>query len=330
MKESLDWYLSNYELIAAITCSEDIKHKQYIDGNESKPLTCRFCGKKYPDVRFSNTAHAISELVGNKSVLIKSECDNCNKLIGHFEDQFAKFLGPARTVMQTYGKKGIPSYKRDDKKVRIDYKSNICVMQEVSGSNSIIRESDVIHLRLPKSPYVPVDAFKALVAMAISIIPIEEITAFKDTIEWLIDSEECDSLQDICNYSSLVIVRSIEGNKPLPITGVVLRRKPGSAVPYATFKLEFDNCSFQIFIPTPSKDCILSGKKLSIYPMPSIMDNSIYGMYKKSHEIFDLSGTELKKGETFYCDIHFDAHESLNTNYEAMSQMASALGVNTL
>ena len=43
---------------------------------------CRFCGKRYPDVKFKKKAHAISEFIGNKEFVLRNECDACNEKFG--------------------------------------------------------------------------------------------------------------------------------------------------------------------------------------------------------------------------------------------------------
>ena len=73
---------------------------------------CRFCGKSKPEVSFRNTAHAIPEFLGNKSLISMNECDICNEFFANeYEDHLAKWFGPARSLCQMRGKKGTPKYK---------------------------------------------------------------------------------------------------------------------------------------------------------------------------------------------------------------------------
>jgi hypothetical protein len=60
---------------------------------------CRFCGKRSPEVSFRQDAHAISELMGNKSLFTYYECDACNKLFGDgIETDFGNWSKPMRTL----------------------------------------------------------------------------------------------------------------------------------------------------------------------------------------------------------------------------------------
>lgn len=74
------FYETNYDLIANYNCSAHTK--LFVDAEKMKPYTCRFCGRTAPDVSFKKVAHAVSELVGNKALYLKSECDACNELFG--------------------------------------------------------------------------------------------------------------------------------------------------------------------------------------------------------------------------------------------------------
>ncbi len=304
------FYLQNYDVIARYTCSNDGGHKDFVDTATIKPYRCRFCGKTEPEVKFTDDAHAVSELIGNKSLFIKSECEDCNKKFGKkYEDQFAKYLGPGRTLNQTKAKNGIPSYKTVDGKFRMDVTEKGFVIQEVSGNGRLDFSNGVIQLHLIKDTYVPLNAYKSLVFMALSIIPENEMAAFDETIKWL-NGE--DILFNMSIYSSHVIERFIEGAKPLPISVTVGRRKHGKEVPYCIFTLEFDNYGFQIIVPCPKEDVKLDGKTLTIPALPSIMDidNNLKNR-KQGYVIKDWSSNEAKKGEVFEMNLNYDFTEEI-------------------
>jgi HNH endonuclease len=71
----------------------------------SKPHTCRFCDRKKPEVTFKKKAHAVPELIGNKTLLTFYECDDCNDRFSSFEDDFAKMTLGDRSISQARGKK---------------------------------------------------------------------------------------------------------------------------------------------------------------------------------------------------------------------------------
>jgi hypothetical protein len=52
---------------------------------------CRFCGRDTTQAKFKNDAHAVSNLLGNKSLFSLNECNDCNISLGQkYEDQLGK------------------------------------------------------------------------------------------------------------------------------------------------------------------------------------------------------------------------------------------------
>lgn len=156
----------------------------------SAKKVCRFCGRNSPDVSFRKSAHALSEIVGNKRIFLRNECDECNELFGKlYEDAFSKYLGPARTIAQIDGKGGTPSYKNEEGTIRIDVGDKRTVIQEVTGNGNIDLHEDHIDMLLIKESYSPLAVYKALVIMALSIMPYNEFKAFKEIVEWVLEKD---------------------------------------------------------------------------------------------------------------------------------------------
>ena len=66
---------------------------------------CRFCGKQPPEVTFRKVAHAIPELLGNKSIESAYECDTCNQEFGSgIENDLGNWSKPMRTLIRIRGK----------------------------------------------------------------------------------------------------------------------------------------------------------------------------------------------------------------------------------
>lgn len=65
-----------------------------------------------PEVTYSQKAHAISEALGNKTVILFDECDNCNeKFSKSLEPQIVEYLSLFRTMFGVKGKRGDTKYK---------------------------------------------------------------------------------------------------------------------------------------------------------------------------------------------------------------------------
>lgn len=325
-----DYYFSNYDIIANYSCiTQNGAHKMFIDNEINKPYVCRFCGKRNPVVKFNDNCHAISEMLGNKVLFIKSECECCNKRFGRkFENQLANYLNPIRTLSQTKGKNGVPSYKTLDEKSRIDVTEKGVVIQESEGSEIVCFKNDEIILKLQRKKYTPLLVYKALVFMALSIIPDNELTAFKETIEWLNEDDLYNSKYNMNSYSSCVIERFFEGEKPLNVHAVVVRRKIDRIVPYAFFILEFDNISFQIIIPCLSKDKQCINQKIEFHLFPTSFDeNPNNDGKKRGASKRDFSSVESINDDSIEIALHNDYSESIAADYSNLQSIISELGV---
>ncbi|MER8349333.1 HNH endonuclease, partial [Acinetobacter baumannii] len=69
-----------YRLEAVLECPE---RKPSIPVTESQ--TCRFCGKRSPEVIFNSDAHVFPEALGNHTLVSEFECDRCNNIFSDYE-----------------------------------------------------------------------------------------------------------------------------------------------------------------------------------------------------------------------------------------------------
>ena len=119
--------------------------KPRILGNEKRPK-CRFCEQAPPRAAFSVVRFAVPEVAGNTSLKTREICDECaEQFAGTIDAEFAKFWES---------------------------------LQPLRGEASSFRE-----LRVPTSITIP--AYKALVRMALTIMPETELPSFTDAIEWV-------------------------------------------------------------------------------------------------------------------------------------------------
>lgn len=306
----------------------------------SPPRICRFCGKTMPEVKFRKDAHAISALVGNKWIFLRNECDECNELFGKlYEESFAAYLGPARTISQTEGREGVPSYKDNDETIRIDVGSNRVVIQESYKQENTDFYEDHVDLHLKKAPYSPLAAYKALVVMALSIMPYSEFKAFQETAEWLLEKDILDSKYDMSYCTSKVIERFVAGAKPLPVQAWLFRRKSlllssgcDYSAPYCQFVLEFDNYSFQIIVPNVQKDAVLWKKKVAVLPFPASFDviPKLRENRATAVAIRNFSSPERVKDEPAELSLQFESRQELEGNLGTVEEMAKREGVKPL
>lgn len=250
----INYYSKNYECVFA-----------YVHGiGETQPIVdyqdkvCRFCGKRYPEVKFKKKAHAVSELLGNKEFVMKNECDTCNEFFGHkLEDDLGKYLGLGRTLSQIFGKEGIPSYKDKSRTWRVDWTNKGWVVQVKNDCTGVEQHGNNLIFHAMRDAYSPIAVYKAFVKMALSLLPYEKMVYFLDTVAWIKEESQLVSKYDMSNYTYM-IERFIPGPRPLILNAKgFIRKSDEYKVPYYQFLLEFGNYSYQIIVPCKAKDGVL-------------------------------------------------------------------------
>ncbi|GGJ29485.1 HNH endonuclease [Paenibacillus hunanensis] len=309
LTERMMHFHNNYDV--AFSYVHNLGETQAIVDRPDKDKVCRFCRKQYPEVKFKKKAHAISEMLGNKEFVLKSECDTCNSFFGQkLEDDLGKYLGLGRTLSQIFGKDGVPSYKSRDGKCRIDYTDKGIVIQATEDNESIIMHNNHIIFHAVRDSYTPIAVYKSLVKIALSLISYEQIPHFEDTIDWLKEESHIDSLYNMDNYTYL-IERYVPGPNPMQLRVLGFTRKDESLlVPYYQFLLEFANYSFQIIIPCKNRDTKLVGSHeiefvsipgtdeiAKFFPMPGTYETVNVGFGEASIKIKNMGGKEKVKDE---------------------------------
>jgi hypothetical protein len=261
---------------------------------------CRFCGKHPPQVTFRKEAHAIPELLGNKSLFTYYECDECNDFFGRgIENDFGNWSKPMRTMARIRGKGGVPAIKRTDQGWRIEGVSDGLSVKHGEDDDppfTVNEAKNEIVFRLTRDPYIPVAVLKAFVKMGLSLLPEEEVPNFATALRWIKAAED-NSIKAASDW--FVLQTFMPGSyRSDIITALVLRRKSDDIeLPYSFFILIYGNEMFQILLPTPERDPHIDGKRLQIYRFPSLLDFQPSSVGLPYVERLDLTGTTIVKDD---------------------------------
>ena len=237
---------ANYSIIADYDMSHN---KEILLGDKSETRKCRFCGKSTPDVSFESDAHAVSHFIGNRVLKTLYECDSCNKqLFAKMEEQFDAYMRFYHVFCHV-SRNGntVNSYKCNSKS-----KASISVSEEWTDINCCVGEDLSIMVNRQNKTitfsgvrsYIPLAVFKAIVKMALSIVPESDIDNFEDTLRWLMTS----SIQ----LSHLKLsIRLYEGLNDFNGECMIYKRKDNCKdnVPRYLFGLKYNNLFIQISIP---------------------------------------------------------------------------------
>ncbi len=213
---------------------------------------CRFCGADGP---FKYVAHAIPEALGNTLLICNEECDVCNQRLKEIEDNFIHLMDFRRAMYK------IKSKKSSD--CRTIYGNNYTIAPDsygepilyIKSSQNLTRTTLDGYREMKFDHYEPVvdqDIYRALVKMAIDLMPSSRLVHFQKTIEWLTKRNDDiipDALPSV-GYGTLP-----DGNMyEQPVLFLFFRPEKVIDIPYCTAILFITDIAYKFVIPYVDAD----------------------------------------------------------------------------
>lgn len=306
MSAALEKMDKNYTLCCAYYLNED--KQTYLGSKEERK--CRFCGRtKEEGATFKKKAHAISNLVGNSQLFSYYECDECNEKFSHYESDFAEYLKPFHAVLKVCGKRGVPKYKQylsnidnSGDKIKINvFEEDPTIKYSIDEKNKSVR----INCR---RSYIPVNVYKALLKMALTIMPEDDVKHFSSAINFI--KNEQASLK----VNMPIVEQMFGGGYDVFrfVSAFIFKRKDGVTdnVFAYTFILAYNNFCFQMPIVGCDLDAHLDGKKVEmiILPTPPLMEG--YKLIK--NQPVNLSSIQKVSNEDVSITMSFEAMEEVD------------------
>tara|TARA_R110002111_G_C5913412_1_gene365306 strand:- start:69 stop:1034 length:966 start_codon:yes stop_codon:yes gene_type:complete len=220
--------------------------------------TCKFCSKSTKETTFDNVPHIIPELLGKNNFTSNEECDNCNELFGRFETDLANYISPYQTIIGQKTKKKIPIFQsRKDENQRSTMIKNVNGKPHFNFGNNLSDfnydyQNKQLNVTLKKKKFVPINVYKGLVKIGLSLCPNEELESYKKTINWL--SQKEDNIENIIYDIPLLLLRTRFSNKYYSKPSAVLFKRKASISeniyrPNLCLIVYSGILVFQIFIP---------------------------------------------------------------------------------
>ncbi|MCA9041631.1 MAG: hypothetical protein KDA65_14855 [Planctomycetaceae bacterium] len=254
-EHSKKYYDENY----AILVKYPFLHKTKIQIPENlsrEQRLCRFCGKTSPETSFRNKAHAVPEFLGNRSIILLNECDECNRSFASwYEDHLGKWSLFARSMTQTLSKKGRPTYKNESGtfsarskgqglELRIDDKE---LQQRLATAEAPF--SFGLPMKVESQPFIKFNAAKAILKAACSVCPDSELKNIQPVIEMLMKRAQM-------TLSGFPVLSRFT---PGPIDDsvseiVILKRKTDLPIPTYWCIIQYRNHRLQTFLPFVRSD----------------------------------------------------------------------------
>lgn len=303
---NINFYQTHYDIIGQWF----VRPGDKIVLGDTSNRVCRFCGKQSPEVTFRKVAHAIPELLGNKSIESAYECDTCNKGFGEgIENDLGNWSKPMRTLIRIRGKGGVPTLKRGGDKPgwRIEYdqsRLNITAYED-DPIYEVDEKNKQVTFNLRRDAYTPVAVLKAFMKIGLTLLPDDEVGNFLGLMAWVREADHSKPYLNKCP----VIYAFQPG--PMPndfIVACILRRKQAvTGYPYAFLVLGYGNEVFQVPLPSEKHDGQMSGQSISIhpFPVPGHPDPARYGEPRRA--VLDLMNNHVRKGEILTMQMGYDS-----------------------
>lgn len=182
-------FINNYDLINFVIPSDPPKKKKKAETDK----VCRFCRKKSPEAKFTQDTHVVSDMLGHNSWYSDFECDDCNHFFGTmYESDLAHYLGISRTLTQTKGKEGVPSFTSPGdviraKRQRVQNESSVIISREDTSNDAIVTDAEngQILIKVKRNPFTPLKVYKAFLKIALSVLPENAVSQYECAIELL-------------------------------------------------------------------------------------------------------------------------------------------------
>lgn len=282
-------------------------------------MTCRYCERGRPEVSFSTDCHALMEAIGNRKLFAEDECDSCNQIFGDgIETQFGNWSLPYRVISCIRGKNGYPSIKGPGWRIDSSPEGPIIKTDEAHDFADIDQVIKSLKFRrLPRTSFVPIAVYKALVRMAIALMPRDELTEFKPVIDWLLEKDSNIRPETLCSKVLHVVIPAFP--EPDTVCAVLARRHTDELdLPYMVFVLLFSNYAFQVFVPSPQTR---QNESFTATIFPFLFGPS--SSQPLIPEILDLGGIEIVRNEFVPLGIDFQSMtESVTSKHEYIATRA--------
>lgn len=273
-----DWYAAkedltirmNYEKLAVYFLDES--RPQYIGSKQHRQ--CRYCGSDRKTVKFKMIAHAVPEAIGNRSLIAHDECDACNKFFSEtIEDSFGKLLLPMRTILAIAGKEGVPTYRSNDKRFRIDFNAAGSGFQikDTLQNARIIDDVDGKKLRgsLHVQPHIPLRVFKCFSKCALAVMPPDELQLFAKAIAWILDPDDKKLARFLRGAGCFKYY--LHDELPSPFIALLRRTTRDTPLPYMMVMLGTESIILHSFVPFSPMDEIFFGQDMVMPKMGSLV-----------------------------------------------------------
>jgi hypothetical protein len=265
---------------------------------------CRFCGQANNPKKFKSKAHFIPQLLGNPYLLSDFECDDCNALFGKYENDLAYSLGMTRTISAVRGKDKVPHFHSPNDAITArvnDFfgaKSTFISRKDTDVEDfKVDVKTGLTEVFYDKKPYRPLNVYKVLLKIALSIISAEDINYYPKLLAFLRNQAGAVDMSEFAKAYYYTMPPDLRMGKPVAI--LFRKRESDIKMPAQTLSLYFENFLYVLPIPLYEPDISLGNyhEHIDIPLPPPMYSNAIDPAAAFHRTIKDLSSPDLLRGE---------------------------------
>jgi hypothetical protein len=248
----------NYEM-TSVSTERKIKIGERVKANR----VCRFCKNTIATgATFKQEAHAISESLGNKTIILNEECDTCN---AYFSQNVENNIFTYLKIFTTFF--GVKNKSNNISKI----KGKNFEYENTGDKNIILKFFDEDNADLSQPPVnIPLkfydkinkqSFYKALCKFALSIIDSKNISHFDETTKWIRTDKYYEKLPKIATLASY----SFFDKHPRMI--VYIRKTDNQHLPFCVGEFHFTFLTFVFIVPTFSscEDTFNNDKEYEVF-----------------------------------------------------------------
>lgn len=227
------------------------EQRMSIGEQDRSKRVCRFCRNTRTSISFKNKAHAISEALGNKTVVLLDECDACNTEFSQkIEPDIVEYLALIRTMYDIKGKGGSKKFKGKNfslQQVKEEHEKFILEFESEDSKEFNPDESLIIPLQSTKKISAQ-NIYKTLCKYFLSVIDTKYLPHFQRTMDWLNGEIVANELPKV---AKMEIFDKFEEQ---PVLTTYIRKVENKSIPFAVGELKFAFIRFIFIVPFTSQD----------------------------------------------------------------------------
>lgn len=274
---------------------------------------CRFCNQAAPVVAFANKAHVIPQLLGNRNVTSRFECDSCNDHFSVYESSLAAFVIPATTFAGIRGQKGVQKHNNPRTGLRIELSGErIEIQSRINGGDiDVSKENQTLTIKLTRESYYPLKVFKTLAKIAYCLLDEAELSNFEGVRNLLMSSQ----YDEKCRQSPLfrMFLTFVPGGRYFKRPSAVLFKRRSYLddpfYPEKTLVVRFADQTYQIFLCSAGdRELAKLNESFTCVRLPVLMNEHDLKQFGPPQSyIIDLSSPDKKIGEKIEYEWSFSS-----------------------